>query len=71
MPIRLRLAIVFAGVTLVVFGILGAVFVAQVDQQLTGSAGRSVQDTVYAITVIGSGTSWQVSDVELASLGNS
>jgi uncharacterized protein (DUF697 family) len=53
------------------FGPTSLTFVAQVDQQLTGSAGRSVQDTVYAITVIGSGTSWQVSDVELASLGNS
>jgi hypothetical protein len=53
------------------FGSASITFVAQVSQQLTGTAGRSVQDTLYAITVTGDGMSWQVSDVELARAGNS
>jgi hypothetical protein len=52
------------------FGTSSITFVAQVNQQLTGSAGRSVQSPVYAITVTGNGTSWLVSDVELATAGN-
>jgi hypothetical protein len=30
-----------------------------------------VQNPVYAVTVTGDGTSWQVSDVELGAAGNS
>ena len=53
------------------FGSASITFIAQVSQQLTSTAGRSVQTTLYAITVTGDGTSWQVSDVELARAGNS
>jgi hypothetical protein len=53
------------------FGPDSLTFVAQVTQQLNGTAGRSAQNTVYAITVTGNGTSWQVSDVELGTAGNS
>jgi hypothetical protein len=64
-----------AGTTIIesirAFGSASITFVAQVSQQLTGTAGRSVQTTVYAITLTGDGTNWQVSDVELALAGNS
>jgi hypothetical protein len=53
------------------FGPDSLTFVAQVTQQLTGTSGRSVQNPVYAVTVTGDGTSWQVSDVELGAAGNS
>jgi hypothetical protein len=52
------------------FGPSSLTFLIQVSQQLTGTSGRSQQSTVYAVTVTGSGTSWQVTDVELASAGN-
>jgi hypothetical protein len=53
------------------FGPGSLTFVALVTQQITSTAGRSQQAIDYAVTVTGSGTSWQVSDVELASAGNS
>lgn len=53
------------------FGPGSLTFVVQVEQQLTDSTGTSRQTTDYAVTVSGSGTSWQVTDVELASAGNS
>src|SRR5215469_3000934 len=53
------------------FGPGSLTFVVQVAQQMTSTAGRSQQVTNYAVTVTGTGTSWQVSDVELASAGNS
>ena len=53
------------------FGPSSLTFLVQVAQQLTDTTGRSQQSTVYAVTVTGSGTSWQVTDVELASAGNS
>ena len=53
------------------FGPSSLTFLVQVAQQLTDTTGRSQQMTVYAVTVTGSGTNWQVSDVELASAGNS
>jgi hypothetical protein len=53
------------------FGPGSLTFVALVTQQITSTAGRSQQTTDYAVTVTGSGTRWQVSDVELASAGNS
>jgi hypothetical protein len=53
------------------FGPSSLTFLVQVSQQLTDASGRSQQSTVYAVTVTGSGTSWQVTDVELASAGNS
>jgi hypothetical protein len=53
------------------FGSTSITFVAEVDQQITATSGRSHQDTVYAVTVTGSDTTWQVTDVEFASAGNS
>lgn len=53
------------------FGPGSLTFVVLVTQQITRATGRSQQTTDYAVTVTGSGDSWQVSDVELASAGNS
>jgi len=53
------------------FGPGSLTFVVLVTQQITRTAGRSQQATDYAVTVTGSGTGWQVTDVELASAGNS
>jgi hypothetical protein len=53
------------------FGPGSLTFVVQVAQQLTDSSGRSEQTTAYAVTVSGGGTTWQVTDVELAAAGNS
>ena len=53
------------------FGPSSLTFLVQVAQQLTDTSGSSRQTSVYAVTVTGSGTSWQVSDVELQSAGNS
>jgi hypothetical protein len=53
------------------FGPSSLTFLVQVVQQVTGTAGSSEQSTVYAVTLTGSGTSWQVTDVELQSAGNS
>jgi hypothetical protein len=52
------------------FGPGSLTFVVQVVQQVTESSGRSDQATDYAVTVSGAGTSWQVTDVELAAAGN-
>ena len=53
------------------FGPGSLTFVVLVAQQITSAAGGSQQTTDYAVTVSGSGDSWQVNDVELASAGNS
>lgn len=53
------------------FGPSSLTFLIQVAQQLTDTAGGSQQTMVYAVTVTGSGKSWQVTDVELQSAGNS
>ena len=53
------------------FGPSSMTFLVQVSQQLTGTTGPGQHTTVYAVTVTGSGTSWQVTDVELATAGNS
>ena len=53
------------------FGPSSITFLVQVSQQLTDTSGRRQQGTVYAVTVTGSGTSWQVTDIELATAGNS
>ncbi|HXZ63670.1 MAG TPA: hypothetical protein VEH05_02995 [Streptosporangiaceae bacterium] len=53
------------------FGPGSLTFVLQVTQQVTGTTGDSEQVADYAVTVSGAGTSWQVTDVELAAAGNS
>jgi hypothetical protein len=53
------------------FGPTSLTFVVLVTQRLTQQSGRSQVATSYAVTVTGTGTNWQVSDVELAAAGNS
>jgi hypothetical protein len=52
------------------FGPSSLTFVETITEQITDSKGRSQQSQNYAVTLTGSGTSWQVSDIELASAGN-
>ena len=53
------------------FGSSSLTFVVTGTQHLTTSKGTSSGSTQYAITVTGSGTSWQVNDIELSSVGQS
>ena len=53
------------------FGPSSLTFVLTVGQRLATSNGTSNASTQYAVTVTGSGSSWQVSDIELESAGNS
>lgn len=53
------------------FGPSSLTFVLQVSQMLTATAGTTSTSTRYAVTLTGSGTSWQVTSIQLASVGNS
>jgi hypothetical protein len=53
------------------FGTSSITFVVTITEQITDTAGRSLDSTQYAVTVVGVGSSWQVNDIELASAGNS
>ena len=52
------------------FGASSITFVVTATQKLTGTQGSGQTSTQYAVTVTGSGGSWQVYDIELASAGN-
>jgi hypothetical protein len=52
------------------FGPSSMTFVVTAGQRLATSDGTSTASTQYAVTVTGSGSSWQVSDIELQSAGN-
>jgi hypothetical protein len=52
------------------FGASSITFVVTATQKLSGSRGSSQTSTQYAVTVTGAGGSWQVYDIELASVGN-
>jgi hypothetical protein len=52
------------------FGPSSMTFVVTAGQRLAASNGTSDASTQYAVTVTGSGSSWQVSDIELESAGN-
>lgn len=52
------------------FGPSSMTFVVTAGQRLATSNGTSDASTQYAVTVTGSGSSWQVSDIELESAGN-
>jgi hypothetical protein len=52
------------------FGSGSITFIVAIHQKITGSRGVSRSTGQYAVTVTGSGGSWQVSDIELASAGN-
>ena len=53
------------------FGPSSLTFIVTTSQRLVSSKGTTNGSTQYAVTVTGSGTSWQVDDIELASAGNS
>jgi hypothetical protein len=52
------------------FGASSMTFIVTTGQRLVTSHGTSNASTQYAVTVTGSGSSWQVSDIELESAGN-
>ena len=51
------------------FGPSSLTFIATATQHLATAKGSSNGSTQYAITVTGSGTSWQVNDIQLSSAG--
>jgi len=53
------------------FGPSSLTFIVTAGQHLVTSHGISNASTQYAITVTGSGTSWQVNDIELSNVGQS
>jgi 3-oxoacyl-ACP reductase-like protein len=53
------------------FGPSSMTFIVTAGQRLATAHGTSSGSTQYAVTVTGSGSSWQVSDIELESAGNS
>ncbi len=53
------------------FGPTSLTFVVSIAEQLTTASGSGSTVTSYALTVTGSGSAWQVTDIELAQLGNS
>lgn len=52
------------------FGPGSIMFLVTAGQRLAGTRTASTTSTRYAVTVTGSGVSWQVSDIELGSAGN-
>jgi hypothetical protein len=53
------------------FGSSSMTFVVTITEDITDTSGRSQRVTQFAVTVTGTGSSWQVSDIELAAAGNS
>jgi hypothetical protein len=53
------------------FGPSSMTFIITAGQRLVSAKGTTSGSTRYAVTLTGSGTSWQVSDIELESAGNS
>jgi hypothetical protein len=53
------------------FGPTSLTFDVQIAQRVTSTTGGSQQSARYSVTVTGDGTSWQVTSVELATVGNS
>jgi len=53
------------------FGSGSITFIVAISQKVTGTRGTSRSTGQYAVTVAGSGGSWQVSDIQLASAGTS
>ena len=53
------------------FGPSSLTFIVTATQHLVSSHGTTNGSTQYAITVTGSGTSWQVNDIELSTVGQS
>src|SRR6266568_1452474 len=57
-------------VALRAFGPSSLTFVVAITQRIASSKGTSKRTTYYAVTLTGTGSSWQVNDIELASAGN-
>jgi hypothetical protein len=53
------------------FGPTSITFVVTITQEITDTGGRSRTSAQYTVTVTGTGSSWQVNDIELATVGNS
>jgi hypothetical protein len=53
------------------FGPTSLTFDLEVTQRITATTGASQENSRYSVTVTGSGASWQVTSVELATIGNS
>ena len=53
------------------FGPSSLTFIVTATQHLVSSHGTTNGSAQYAITVTGSGTSWQVNDIELSTAGQS
>jgi hypothetical protein len=53
------------------FGPSSLTFIITAGQRLVSAGGTTNGSTQYAVTVTGSGSAWQVSDIELESAGNS
>lgn len=53
------------------FGPTSLTFYLEISQRITASTGTSQQNTRYSVTVTGGSASWQVTAVELATVGNS
>ncbi len=53
------------------FGPTSLTFLVQIAQQITAFSGSSHTSTRYSVTVTGNGSSWLVTSVELATVGNS
>lgn len=53
------------------FGPSSMTFLVTISQQITGTGGTNQTTTQYAVTITGSASTWQVSDIELAAAGNS
>jgi hypothetical protein len=53
------------------FGPTSLTFLVQIAQQITATTGTSQLSARYSVTLTGNGTNWQVTSVELATVGNS
>lgn len=53
------------------FGPTSLTFLVQVAQQITATTGTSQVSARYSVTLTGNGATWQVTSVELATVGNS
>jgi hypothetical protein len=53
------------------FGSSSLTFIVTISQEITSTVGTRQVSGQYAVTVAGNGSAWQVSDIELASAGNS
>lgn len=58
-------------ISLRAFGPGSLTFVVAITQRITATGGPSRSTVDYAVTAAGGGATWQVSDIELASAGNS